>query len=269
MEQTATTTKTNVTRTRVSDSIHLDNIRSVITEADAGLHSIRENIRAQLDAIDDVREMLETESLSQLMNGIEELEETIATLQARDEGHAAEIATFQAELDAEKERLTKLWDAYKAQEEELRRMKRDEPLLKERLADRDSMVTDLEEKVARLQGAQQYKDRYQSLLKDHERLADSYKNLEKDLYKRNETIAQLEAKAESLKAHEDHTARLKELERNLSEEKERLAKLYKVYEDTESKLREKEEEASRWREWYDRHRQAFEMVGGAAKYPVD
>lgn len=266
---TTTTTTTTMTRTsRAVDSAEIDQLRSSLRLVSDGLDDVRDRARAGLDAIDTLIATLDVDSLSGVTELFHRMEETLTTIE-RERNEALDArGTLSDELEAEKARLTKLWDAYKSQEEELRRSRRDEPILKERLADRERLVSELEDDLARYKAMESYKERYQGLLRDHERLRETYKGIESDLDQRNETIAMLESKVESFKSYEEDTRRVKDLERQLTEEKERLAKLYKVYEDTEAKLRDTEEESSRWRQWYDRHRQAFELVGDAAHYPV-
>lgn len=269
MDATNSTTTTTVTRTtRASESAAIEHMRANLRHVSDGLADVRDKARAELDAIDDLIGSLDIDALAGVSEIVEELEERITTIEREREQLANDQRVAADELEAEKARLTKLWDAYKAQEEELRRARRDEPILKERLADRERLISELEDEVARYKAMESYKERYQGLIRDHERLRESYKEIEADLQKRNDTIAQLESKVESFKSYEEDTRKVRELERQLTEEKERLAKLYKVYEDTENKLRDSEDEASRWRQWYDRHRQAFEMVGDAAHYPV-
>ncbi len=270
MDSATTQTTTTVTRTtRVSESAEIQEMRTNLRTIAGGLEEVREKARAEMEAIDNLIGLLDVDALGGVVSMIEELETRITTVNKQLSDFRADSAANAEELEAEKQRLTKLWDAYKTQEEELRRARRDEPILKEKLADRERLISEMEDEIARYKSMESYKDRYHALMRDHERMRESYKQMESDLEQRNEIVAQLEARAESFKQVEDKTRRVNELERQLSEEKERLAKLYKVYEDTETRLRDLEDEAARWRQWYDRHRQAFEMVGDAAHYPVN
>jgi chromosome segregation ATPase len=264
LEETRTTIVTRTT----SHSDQVTEARENLHGIAEGLADLRERTRQQVDVIDDLISRIETDSIGAVGVLVEELETRITELSNQINSNEAARRRAQEELEAEKDRLTKLWDAYKAQEDELRRARRDEPILREQLADREQLISELEDEIARLRSMEPYKERYQSLLKDHERLRDQNREMEKELQDRNAVIGQLEARTESLKSYEDDSRRVKELERQLNEEKERLAKLYKVYEDTEGKLRESEDEAARWRAWYDRHREAFQVVGDAAQYPV-
>lgn len=261
--------RTTTTRTTISQSPHVEELKGTLRRIDEALVDAREEARREVERIESIRGLIDAESLAGLLSSITEMEDELVTLVNDRDAKAEDVQALAGELEAEKERLTKLWDAYKVQEEELRRMQRDEPLLKERLADRDRMISELEDEVNKLRSYEDYKERYQGLQRDHERLRASYKQMEDDMHKRNDEIVAMEAKMEKLQASEEDTRKLKDLEKKLAEEKERLAKLYKVYEDAESSLKTAEAEAARWREWYDRHRQAFEMVGGAAKYPVE
>lgn len=270
MESTGTSRNTTTVKqtVRISESGHLDRVRVNLRTIAEGLEDVRAKAREEIEAIDRLVGLVDAETLSGLITAIETLERRIGDVESEKEDLQRSALEAGEELDAEKARLTKLWDAYKAQEDELRRAQRDEPILREKLADREKLISELEDEVVRYKAMENYKERYQNLQREHERLRQTNKEIEEDLQRRNQIVADLESRMESMKSYEEDSRRVKELERQLSEEKERLAKLYKVYEDTEAKLREAEDEGARWRQWYDRHRAAFEQVGSAAHYPV-
>ncbi len=110
-----------------------DEIKSNLSSVAAEISRVRDQARAEVESLEKIRGMLDTGYLENLLGGIEELEERIeelesATLQSREE-----VSRHQRELEQEQDRLRKLWDAYKTQEDELERLKRDYPLMEEKL----------------------------------------------------------------------------------------------------------------------------------------
>lgn len=120
--------------------------------------------------------------------------------------------TAPAALDADKDaqRLAKLWEAYRVQEEELR----------EAVARVESLVRDVDE--TRLLLAQ--RDRL-LIERDHE-----LQRLRDVVEAKAARIRDLQAVEEDVRAVDAYKGRIAELEAALAQEKERLAKLFLLYE---------------------------------------
>jgi chromosome segregation ATPase len=125
--------------------------------------------------------------------------------------------TAPAAVDADRDaqRLAKLWEAYRVQEEELQ----------EARARAESVVRDLDD--VRLLLAQ--RDRL-LIERDHEiqRLRDVVED-------KDQRIRDLQSLEEDVKAVDAYKARIAELEATLAREKERLAKLFLLYEEATRK----------------------------------
>lgn len=120
-------------------------------------------------------------------------------------------------LAAESRRLEKLWDAYRAQEQELAAA----------LAKAERLSADLaarEAAVAAAEGAARARDA------DVARLEEEKAALEA-------RVRDLESLREDLKALDAYKARVADLESAYATERERLAKLFLVYEELEAEVR--------------------------------
>ncbi|HVL48624.1 MAG TPA: hypothetical protein VM889_08720 [Candidatus Thermoplasmatota archaeon] len=112
----------------------------------------------------------------------------------------------------EEQRLRKLWEAYKAQEEELARANEKLERAESLLAERDAAAADVARKV--------------DLAEERAR------ELDRRLAERESAITALEEERDALKALETYRDRVEELTAAYERERERLAKLFVVYEET-------------------------------------
>jgi len=134
----------------------------------------------------------------------------------------AQVAALRSELEREQERLRKLWDAFRVQEDELNRLKAATPTTA--LAAGDGRASEsLRREIDLLTG-------------DLRRAAEAQKRLEDE----NQELR------DNAKQHAEVARRIPLLEAELAEERERLAKLYAVYEEVET---ERVKLAGRLKEW--------------------
>ena len=115
--------------------------------------------------------------------------------------------------------MAKLWDAFKRQEDDYRSVERERDDLWQR-------VQQLEKVTAVIGDPQQTAIRLNTLVKENERLRADVGDL---------------------------GARLEEYRSLFNAEQERLAKLYKVYEDTEAQLEAAAKELEKWHRWWEKH----------------
>lgn len=123
------------------------------------------------------------------------------------------------ELALEQKRLAKLWDAFKKQEDDYRALERERDDLWAR-------VQQLEKVTSVIGDPQQTAIRINTLGKENERLRADVGDL---------------------------GTRLDEYREQFHAEQARLAKLYKVYEDTEAQLEKATAELEKWHRWWEKH----------------
>jgi chromosome segregation ATPase len=139
----------------------------------------------------------------------------------------SDTQTLKDELAREQERLRKLWDAFKSQEDELNRLKSTSTLSSTSAAADSRTVESLRREVELLSG-------------DLRRAGESQRRLEEEMV----------ALRESAKASDEVARRATGLQSELEQERERLAKLYVVYEEVEAERARLESHAKEWDAWY-------------------
>ncbi|HLE97478.1 MAG TPA: hypothetical protein VI997_08925 [Candidatus Thermoplasmatota archaeon] len=191
----------------------------------------------------------------------EELGEALAASRAADATAAADVAQRRAEaaerraaelerdrdmyrerLSTEEQRLEKLWDAYKAQEGDLRQALERTGRLERELKGKDVTVSESERLL-------------------HER-EDDVRRLHEELDTERKRAAALELAKSELEDADRIRQRLEEVEALYAGEKERLAKLYIVYEELEG---ERDDLARRLEEkeaWFRKYEKAFQELTG-------
>jgi len=137
-----------------------------------------------------------------------------------------EVHSLRDELAREQERLRKLWDAFKSQEDELARL-RAQPLASASGAADSATVASLRREVELLTG-------------DLRRAGEQQRRLEE------ESVALREA----AKSSDEVARRAAGLQSELEQERERLAKLYVVYEEVEAERARLEQHVKEWDAWY-------------------
>jgi chromosome segregation ATPase len=141
-----------------------------------------------------------------------------------------DVDSARAELAREQERLRKLWDAFKSQEDELNRIKSGATLHSTSHAGAAvdaSTVNSLRREVELLTG-------------DLRRAGEAQRRLEEEQV----------ALRESAKTTDEIARRAAGLQSELEQERERLAKLYVVYEEVETERARLEQHIKEWDAWY-------------------
>ena len=134
---------------------------------------------------------------------------------------------MRAELAREQERLRKLWDAFKSQEDELDRLNSTATLSSTAPAADSRTVESLRREVDLLSG-------------DLRRAGEAQRRLEEDNV----------ALREQAKTVDEVSRRAASSQSDLDQERERLAKLYVVYEEVEAERARLESHLKEWDAWY-------------------
>jgi len=148
-----------------------------------------------------------------------------------------------AELRREQDRLAKLWQAFKNQEDELEHLRKERPVMLETVAEQDRAMAKLRAEMATLRQEAGHGDRADELERRNRILLIEVENLNRELRTASHSLEQ-HAKGES-----DHVA---SLEADLRKEQERLAKLYQVYEEREAELKAAQARLAKWESWFSR-----------------
>jgi chromosome segregation ATPase len=141
--------------------------------------------------------------------------------------NAGDAESLRAELAREQERLRKLWDAFKSQEDELSRLKSTSTLSSTTAVADARTVDSLRREVELLSG-------------DLRRAGEQQRRLEEENV----------ALREQARASDEVARQAASLQSDLEQERERLAKLYVVYEEVEAERARLEQHIKEWDAWY-------------------
>jgi chromosome segregation ATPase len=191
-----------------------ESIKANLQRVQDELARVRDKAKEEAEALDRIRGMIDLRYLNDLLSAIEELEDRIKAME-RD----SEAETLRQSLEQEQQRLAKLWDAFKTQEDELRSAMNDRDALLDRLEE-------IEQDIKQLGSTSQAKAKIAYLDKENKRLAE-----------------QLAKTAD----------RQQDFRSKFEDEQARLAKLFKVYEDTTAELEKYHEQETEWHAWRQKH----------------
>jgi len=156
-----------------------------------------------------------------------------AALEGRDQ--------LQAKLDKEEERLQKLWDAYRAQEDELADLKERLPLMEEKLVERERTIQSLQRDISLLEPLTKKSQAITDLSRENEQLKADMEVL----------------RSQVLSNKGDPNKELQKAQADLAAEKQRLEKLYVLYQDQEAEVESLTKTIKEWEAWAKKVRPAL------------
>ena len=256
------------------------------------LGSLEERLRQATDEIDSIKSLFSksTEDLSRIQSMLDvgNLGE-ISTIIEKIEGRATEAERkrdeashgakkYSEELEKEKERLIKLWDAYKNQEEELSTIEtklanfeeqsRTAETEKKQLEDDFNariitLTQKLEENEGKVSQFDEYKQRFEEFGNMRNQLEEEVYSLKGEINKKDDIINSLQGEISKTKEYEkyaEYKDKFNDLSTQYEKEKERLTKLYHLYEETETECKRLREETKGWQNWFDSNKAIFDKL---------
>ena len=229
---------------------------TVTTTRTVGTQEIRSSLHAIAGEIERMRTALDTTSLNDLVVSLKDLETRITTVEEASVGAAGEVDSTRRELDRERERFTQLWAAYKAQEDELEGLKRQLGVVGEQ----GRTVASLKEEVERLRSAAARADEAQKAVRENQVLRVEVENLNRQVRSTQEQLDGQNAEFLGLRETATRITRLETVDKDLQIERERLAKLYKVYEERAQDIRDLQAKLDNWEAWFQKMEPHMSML---------
>ena len=251
-----------------------DKLRAVNSEIDA----IKNSFSKGAEDLARIQSMLDMGSFEEMSGTIERFETQVAEAEKQRTEAAEGAKRYSEELEKEKERLVKLWDAYKNQEEELsatekkiaeyeERTKTAEASVKQMEEDYTARINTLTQKIEgnedKWQEFDQYKQRCEEFDGIRNQLESEIHTLKEETTNRSQKINELNHKLTELEGQENYSEykdKWEEVNAEYEKEKERLTKLYQLYEETDAKCKKLRGENKSWQEWYDSNKSIFEKL---------
>jgi chromosome segregation ATPase len=246
-----------------------------LQEASTELGSIKSSFSKGMEDLAKIQSMLSLDGLNKMDSMIRSFEDRLSEAERRREEAVEGARRYSVELEKEKDRLVKLWDAYKNQEESLSAQEKRVAELDERLRDTEHVHMQFErDATARIQtltqrleereqAIQQLDDLRQQVMRFdtiRTQLETNTDRMRGDLTVKDDIIRTLETQVEQLRGFEqfaDFKTKFEEVSTEYEKEKERLTKLFRLYEETESENKMIKEELREWQNWFDSNDELF------------
>lgn len=266
----------------VGEGKHVNLIKDKLQQVAEEIDTIKSTFSKSTEDLTRIKNMLDVDNLDEISGFIENYETRLLEADRKREEAMKGAQKYSDELEKEKERLIKLWDAYKNQEEELsttdkkmsdfeEKIRNAEDLknqLENDLTDRINTLTEkLQENESKITQFDEYKQRCEEFDSIRNRLDEEIRNFKDDVNNKDETISSLQKQVDELKEYEQYTEfkdKYNEVSENYEKEKERLTKLYHLYEESEAECKKLKQESKNWQEWFDSNKDIFERLFSAA-----
>lgn len=255
-----------------------DSFMEQLQEASTELGSIKSSFSKGMEDLAKIQSMLSLEGLNKMDSMMRSFEDRLSEAERRREEAVEGARRYSVELDKEKERLIKLWDAYKNQEESLSAQEKRVAELEERLRDTEqarmqferdatTRIQTLTQKLDERQQAVQHLDtlkqqvmRFDSL---QTQMETDMNRMRGELQTKEDVINGLEKQVEELRKFEqlaEFKTKFEEVSCEYEKEKERLTKLFRLYEETESENKQLQEELRGWQNWFNSNEELFSKL---------
>lgn len=264
------------------DVENIDSLKDKLQMVTNEIDTIRNSFAKGAEDLARLQSMLDIGNLEDVSAVVSRYEEQVAEAE-RQKVEAAEGARkYSEELEKEKERLIKLWDAYKNQEEELsqtekriaqyeeqaRMSESSKKQLEDDLTARINLLTNkIDENEEKIQKFDEYKNRVDEFDTVRNRLEGENYTLKEEVNNKNTTITTLEKQVCELKEYEkssEYKAKYEDLNAEYEKEKERLTKLYQLYEETDGECKRLKDDNQNWQKWFNSNRDIFDKLFSAA-----
>ncbi len=252
-----------------------DSFMEQLQEASTELGSIKSSFSKGMEDLAKIQSMLSFEGLNKVDTMMRSFEDRLSEAERRREEAVEGARRYSMELDKEKERLIKLWDAYKNQEESLAAQEKRVLELEERLRDTEQARMQFERDAStriqtltqkldeREHAVQQLDDMKQQVMRFDAIRTQMEANMDRmrgEVTTKDEVIRGLEKQVEELRKFEqfaEFKTRFEEVSCEYEKEKERLTKLFRLYEETESENKQIKDELRGWQSWFDSNEELF------------
>jgi len=254
---------------------HLVSLGEKLRQAADEIDNVKNSFAKNTEDLSRIKSMLDVGSLEDINNLIEKFEGEITEAERRKEEAFKGAEKYSTELEKEKERLIKLWDAYKNQEEELSKTEgkikeleeqtNNTEVSKKQLEDDfntriDTLTQKLKESEEKINQFDEYKKRVAEFTSIRNQLDRENRTLKDDVNNKENTVNSLQEQVSKLKDSENYKDKFNDISSQYEKEKERLTKLYKLYEETEGEYSRLKEETKGWQNWFDSNKEIFDKL---------
>jgi chromosome segregation ATPase len=261
-----------------------DTFLTKLQQASTDLDSIKSSFSKGMEDLSKIQTMLNLDGLTKMDMMIRSFEDRLSDSERRREEAVEGARRYSIELEKEKDRLVKLWDAYKNQEESLSMQEKRVVELEEALRNTEQIKTQFEQDATarirtltqkleeREQAVQQTDDLRQQVMRFdtiRTQLEENVDRMRTDMAMKDEMIRSLEKRVDELAEFEQFSefkTKFEEVSTEFEKEKERLTKLFRLYEETEAENKTLKEELNEWQKWFDSNEDVFTKLFSTAEH---
>jgi len=234
----------------------VEKIRNDFREILSEIDSIVQGSYREKEGFEKIKELIDVTRIDRLLQVMDAMEKRAKEADERAISAFRDMEKYRRDLEKEQIRLEKLWDAYKKQEDDISRERKEAEEWKNKYMEQENIIADLNNKLK--MEVEREKAVRAKLEKEVEELSKylPYKKEAESLKKKVEEL-------EPLKDYIEYKKKYDEMEELYKKEQERLAKLYKIYEDLNKELKEAKEKLQGWEEWFNTNREYVEKAAYA------
>ena len=259
----------------MDDTIQIDTLKERLSNVSNEIDALKMSFSKSTEDLSRIQNMLGVNNIDELGNIVEKFENRVAEAEQKRTEAIEGARRYSEELEKEKERLIKLWDAYKNQEEELSHVEKKANDLEQRSMESEATKRQLEEDMTsrintltqKLEEYQEKANRFDEYRVKCEQFDNIRNQLEREIHdlkeenKQKETeINDMNEKIKELSGKEDFSQfkeKFEEMTVEYEKEKERLTKLYQLYEETDFECKRLNKENQEWQNWYNSKKEIF------------
>jgi chromosome segregation ATPase len=266
---------------------NIDTLKEKLNAVSNEIDAIKNSFTRNAENLSKIQNMLSVGNLEDLTGMIEKFESRVAEVEKQRIEASDGARKYSEELEKEKERLIKLWDAYKNQEEELSTAEKKASEYEERVRtaelekkqieeDLTARINTLNEKLQQYEGNASEFENYKQKCEEFDGIRNE---LERELHdlrdantKKDNMINDLSRQVSELSAkesYEEYRDKYEEVQAEYDKEKERLTKLYQLYEETETECKTLRFANDNWESWYNTNKEIFSRLFSGAPPGVE
>ena len=232
--------------TTLSTARNAEELRERLQAVSQELHRTQREIQQDAAGLERLRSMLDVGYWNDLVAIVNQLEAKVREATEMSQQAEALRAEDKRRLDEEQRRLEKLWDAFKLQEREVLTERERAGRLDRELQDKDSSRARLEADV--------------------EEKADQLRRVEEDNRLYQSKVEELEGRLAQLKDLEEMRSQAEDYRAKYEAERERLAKLYAVYEESEAERDRLKKELEVTDQWFEENKESLEKISRSLRW---
>ncbi|MCX6664822.1 MAG: hypothetical protein NT038_01990 [Euryarchaeota archaeon] len=263
---------------------HASNLMERLQQASNEISTIKNSFSKSMDDLEKIQSVLSLDGINKFNDMLQEFEHRLSDSERKREEASQGARRYSEELEKEKERLMKLWDAYKTQEEELssqerkagefednlREIEQSKMQLEKDLTARVNTLTKrLEETEIYSRQAEELRQKVQKFDEVHAHLEQNIRGLREELHSKDEIIKSLNSQIDVLKGNEqfaEFKTKFEDVSQEYEKEKERLTKLFRLYEETEAESNIVKKELKEWQDWFGANEELFNRLFSSAEH---